>query len=505
MLSKEAYKYEFDQLGNWTKMSISIAVYENGKINFEPTGITYRAISYYYNQAIEKLNTISPKAREAVAPSTSSTPRPTSNGSATDSPRPSTPTAQVRTPIQSVSEAENVNAKKELVTARASITPAKSSNEAPESLVAASSENRPTSEEGTATNVVRHVSEDVLRNAARELPKPEYSDAALLARASGKVEVQVLVDENGLVTNARAISGHPLLGAAAEAAARKARFSLGKGPAKVYGVITYNFVPPTPVSEAFLPASSAVDKTQPKTDDPKPEAKPIPEGAALIESKPKTSAEYMEAAKAFYNQGVTSQASGRHAEAAEAFNQAIRINPNDANAYARLGMAYSALQKHKDAIVVYKMAHQTDRNVLGAPAYYMWGHSYLALDKSSDALSAFEQALYITRSESIDLEGKETPRYPSLEQLHYGMGIAYLNSRRFAKSIDELKQVVTLNPKHAEAHFALAIAYLSKGNRREAENQQKTLSSLDAALAKRIAAALTGDGIPPRCKTIACR
>ena len=34
VLSKESYKYEFDQLGNWTKMSSSVAVYENGKISF---------------------------------------------------------------------------------------------------------------------------------------------------------------------------------------------------------------------------------------------------------------------------------------------------------------------------------------------------------------------------------------------------------------------------------------------------------------------------------------
>ena len=32
ILSKEAYEYEFDQLGNWTKMATSIAVYENGKV-----------------------------------------------------------------------------------------------------------------------------------------------------------------------------------------------------------------------------------------------------------------------------------------------------------------------------------------------------------------------------------------------------------------------------------------------------------------------------------------
>ena len=54
-LSKETYEYEFDQIGNWKKMTSSIAVYENGKVSFEPIEVTYRTIAYYYGQAIDKL------------------------------------------------------------------------------------------------------------------------------------------------------------------------------------------------------------------------------------------------------------------------------------------------------------------------------------------------------------------------------------------------------------------------------------------------------------------
>jgi protein TonB len=57
--------------------------------------------------------------------------------------------------------------------------------------------------------------------------------------------VQITVDENGDVVEARAVSGHTLLHAAAADAARRAKFSptllCGK-PVKVTGVITYNFV-----------------------------------------------------------------------------------------------------------------------------------------------------------------------------------------------------------------------------------------------------------------------
>jgi len=78
-----------------------------------------------------------------------------------------------------------------------------------------------------------------------ELPKPEYPPIAKAAHASGAVEVQVLVDFDGTVVAATAISGHPLLQAAAVNAARKARFTpmMQDGePVKVVAVIQYNFV-----------------------------------------------------------------------------------------------------------------------------------------------------------------------------------------------------------------------------------------------------------------------
>lgn len=507
ILSKEAYKYEFDQLGNWTKMSSSVAVYENGKITFEPTQITYRAISYYYSQAIEKLNSPSIKPQGKSAASNSTLP-PVSSESPSGSPRPSTPSAAPGSAtIQPASDPANARAIREPVSAPASVAADKSSTNAA-TPSATTSETLTTPVEVPAKSVVQHVAEDVLRNAAIELPKPEYSDAALLARASGRVTVQILVDENGNVTNAQATSGHPLLGAAAEAAARRARFSLTKATGsatRVYGVISYDFVPPTPVSETALAMDPTIDRNPPIPVDRKPEVAPIPERAAVVESEPKTSENYLEAARPFYDKGVTFQASGRFAEAAEAFNQAVKLNPNDADSYARLGMAFSAMLKHQDAIPVYKMASQIDRSALSAPAYYMWGHSYLALEKTSDALKAFKQALQIIKAQSIDPEGKETQAYPSLEQLHYGMGIAYLNLKRFSDSIDELRQVVALNPKNAAAYYALAIAYLSNGNRREAENQQRTLRPLDSDLAQKLGSALAIGGPAPGCRTIACR
>lgn len=90
------------------------------------------------------------------------------------------------------------------------------------------------------------ISAGVINGKATRLVKPAYPPAAKAARASGTVQVQVTVDEDGNVISASAVSGHPLLRQSAVAAARASKFSpirLSGQPVKYTGVIYYNFVP----------------------------------------------------------------------------------------------------------------------------------------------------------------------------------------------------------------------------------------------------------------------
>ena len=92
---------------------------------------------------------------------------------------------------------------------------------------------------------VLNLSKEVLQGKATSLPRPAYPEMAKRIRVHGAVLVQVLIDENGRVISAKAVSGHPLLAPDATRAAMQARFSptmLGGQPVKVSGVITYNFV-----------------------------------------------------------------------------------------------------------------------------------------------------------------------------------------------------------------------------------------------------------------------
>lgn len=54
ILSREAYSYEFDKFGNWTKMVTSLVVFENGELKREPTEVTYRTVTYYFDDTVAK-------------------------------------------------------------------------------------------------------------------------------------------------------------------------------------------------------------------------------------------------------------------------------------------------------------------------------------------------------------------------------------------------------------------------------------------------------------------
>lgn len=86
---------------------------------------------------------------------------------------------------------------------------------------------------------------DVETGRALQLPKPRYPALARAAHVSGQVTVQLLIDVDGTVMEAAAVSGHPLLYGVSVEAARNSRFSptkLDGKPVKVTGVITYNFM-----------------------------------------------------------------------------------------------------------------------------------------------------------------------------------------------------------------------------------------------------------------------
>jgi len=88
------------------------------------------------------------------------------------------------------------------------------------------------------------ITPSVLEGQAIRKPAPTYPWLARLLEISGDVQVDVVIDEMGAVTEAKALTGPRLLKRPAVEAARKARFTptlLSGQPVKVSGRITYKF------------------------------------------------------------------------------------------------------------------------------------------------------------------------------------------------------------------------------------------------------------------------
>ena len=100
---------------------------------------------------------------------------------------------------------------------------------------------------GSATGTRQYagpITGGVLNGKAISLPLPVYPAIAMQTQATGSVTVQVTIDEDGNVISATAVSGHPLLQAAAVTAAKEAKFSptkLNGQAVKVRGVLSYTF------------------------------------------------------------------------------------------------------------------------------------------------------------------------------------------------------------------------------------------------------------------------
>jgi TonB family protein len=85
----------------------------------------------------------------------------------------------------------------------------------------------------------------IINSRAISLTKPKYPAEAKAANASGEVRVQVVIDKEGNVTSANAVSGDPLLRESAVNAALTSKFNpiLVNGKAvEVTGALVYNFI-----------------------------------------------------------------------------------------------------------------------------------------------------------------------------------------------------------------------------------------------------------------------
>ena len=250
LLSKEVYKYDYDSVGNWTRMTTSVAVIEGGAVTFEPTEVTYRSITYYLDENMLKMaqpaatagnganatvKTVAAETKaQPPAPSVSKPQPAASGGRSSDNKQTTVHSKTVPSLPNARASADRAATSNPGLKLEVAIDPAKTP------VVVMSSEPPPLSPRPP----LRPASGGVLNGKAISLPQPVYPDPAKRARMDGTVTVEVVVDETGKVISAQATGGPNMLREPAVQAALKARFSptmLSGQPIKVSGLINYKF------------------------------------------------------------------------------------------------------------------------------------------------------------------------------------------------------------------------------------------------------------------------
>ena len=171
-------------------------------------------------------------------------------------------------------------------------------------------------------------------------------------------------------------------------------------------------------------------------------------------------------AEAHYNLGATYGGLGRYQEAIAAYEEAIHLKPEYAEAQYNLGVAYSELGRYEEAIAAYEEAVRLKPDY--AEAHYGLGVPYGELGRWQEALEAYRQVVRLK---------------PDYAEAHCGVGFAYANLGRYQEAIAAYQEAIRLKPDYALAHSNLGLVYLFLGDRSEALEEYRILNDLDPSLA----------------------
>jgi tetratricopeptide (TPR) repeat protein len=175
-------------------------------------------------------------------------------------------------------------------------------------------------------------------------------------------------------------------------------------------------------------------------------------------------------AESYFNIGLASYYLKQYREAAEAYRQAIRLDPyNAADAYYALGLVYRDWGKTDDEIQAYKQAIRLRPDY--ASAYERLGSRYVKSKKYSDAVEVFKQLSSLR---------------PGDANAPNNMGEAYLELGRKDEAVAAFRHAIQLKPDFGRAYYNLGKCLLAMGNRDAALEQYNILQNLDQDWAEKL-------------------
>jgi Flp pilus assembly protein TadD len=351
IVNREAYSYEFDTFGNWTKMITNLVVFENGQLKREPVEVTYRTVTYYFNDSIADI--VDESAPQKM------------------------PRAPESTELQPPSLEKN----------KIDFNTSRSGNVSAAAL-------EPVGAPPPLATKPREVEKTVV---SRKTGKDETNTASRAARAEA-VSVRFLKESSATNT----AGANPNAGEVTESKLKE----------NVSAPITAR-------------NSSAAESSR--------------TGGSPVNFKPSADVAAQKTAFDYYQVGKARLDAGDVKAAVEAYLDSIKLEPNSAEVFLNLGVAY------------------------------------LKLEKDNAAAKAFK--------ESVKLN-------PDVAEAHYGLGLALYRLNRFRDAVAAFKKATNLSPKMAKAHFGLGLVYQELNDNNSLVQEQRILENLDKDLARRLAQTL---------------
>jgi Flp pilus assembly protein TadD len=150
-------------------------------------------------------------------------------------------------------------------------------------------------------------------------------------------------------------------------------------------------------------------------------------------------------ARAELDKGKELYRNDQDAEAVLAFLEAVRLDPDLAEAHFRLALGYEALGKHEEAEAEYKKAVEAykkyfEENENDAEAHYALGQTYANLGQYSEAIRQYKEA---TKLKDDDPD------------MFYDLGVAYTKLAQYDAAAAAFSKSLEIDPDYYRAQDGL--------------------------------------------------
>ena len=144
--------------------------------------------------------------------------------------------------------------------------------------------------------------------------------------------------------------------------------------------------------------------------------------------------------------GLLYEQEGKLDQALEAYEKALRLNPDYADSHNNLGAMHLKAGEIEKAVRAFRKAHEIDGQ---APQPLVnLGNAYLQMKRFQDAVSAFGKALRMQ---------------PDSAEVHHNLGYAYLESGRLDDALASFGNALRIQPQYASAQNNKGTVFLRKG------------------------------------------